>query len=65
VKSLTPLKLAAFGLNVAIAFYLLYGKRLFGVRGGIAGELSARARDVGWDALDRTAPSTKGGEAPA
>ena len=55
-KSLSPLKLVAFGLNVAIAVYLLYGKRLFGVRGGIAGELSARARDVGWAALERTAP---------
>ena len=65
VKSLTPLKLAAFALNVTIAFYLLYGKRLFGVRGGIAGELSARARDVGWEALERTAPSPQGGEAPA
>ncbi len=65
-KGLTPLKLAAFGVNVAIAVYLLYGKRLFGVRGGIAGELQARARDVGWDALERTAPlALQRGEAPA
>jgi uncharacterized membrane protein (DUF2068 family) len=64
-KSLSPLKLVAFGLNVAIAVYLLYGKRLFGVRGGIAGELSSRARDVGWAALERTAPSAQSSEAPA
>ncbi|HLY94487.1 MAG TPA: DUF2127 domain-containing protein [Gaiellaceae bacterium] len=62
----SPLKYAAFGVNVAIALYLLYGKRLFGVRGGIAGELEARAREVGWEALERTAPSAaQRGEAPA
>jgi uncharacterized membrane protein (DUF2068 family) len=64
-RSLSPLKLVAFGLNVAIAVYLLYGKRLFGVRGGIEGELSSRARDVGWAALERTAPSAQSGQAPA
>ena len=66
VRGLSPLKLVAFGVNVAIAVYLLYGKRLFGVRGGMAGELAARARDVGWEALERTAPSAvQRGEAPA
>jgi uncharacterized membrane protein (DUF2068 family) len=64
-KNVSPLKIAAFGVNVAIALYLLYGKRLFGVRGGMAGELSARARDVGWEALERTAPSPQSGEAAA
>ena len=61
----TPLKYVAFGVNVAIAVYLLYGKRLFGVRGGIAGEQRARARDVGWEALERTAPSAQRGETAA
>ena len=61
----SPLKYVAFGVNVAIALYLLYGKRLFGVRGGMAEELEARARDVGWDALERTAPSaTQRSESP-
>ncbi|HET8894673.1 MAG TPA: DUF2127 domain-containing protein [Gaiellaceae bacterium] len=61
----SPLKYIAFGVNVAIAVYLLYGKRLFGVRGGIAGERRARARDVGWDALERTAPSAQRGQTAA
>jgi len=61
-KNASPLKYVAFGVNVAIALYLLYGKRLFGVRGGMAGELSARARDVGWEALERTAPLAQSSE---
>jgi hypothetical protein len=47
-----------------IAGYLLYAKRLFGLRGGGAAEEAARAWDTGWAALERTAPSSTG-EAPA
>ena len=36
--TVSPFKLVAFCLNVAIAVYLLYAKRLFGVRGGGAAE---------------------------
>jgi hypothetical protein len=43
-------------INVAIALYLLLAKRLFGLRGGAAAEEEIRQRDVGWEALDRTAP---------
>jgi uncharacterized membrane protein (DUF2068 family) len=55
-KSVSPLKAIALLINVAIAVYLLHSKRLFGLRGGGAAEARERARDVGWEALERTAP---------
>jgi uncharacterized membrane protein (DUF2068 family) len=54
--TVSPFKLVAFFLNVAIAVYLLFAKRLFGVRGGGAAEQRERRHDVGWEALERTAP---------
>ncbi len=55
-KTVSPFKVVALVINLAIAFYLLYAKRLFGVRGGGAAEARERAHDVGWEALERTAP---------
>jgi uncharacterized membrane protein (DUF2068 family) len=55
-KSLSPLKVIALVVNLAIVVYLLYAKRLFGLRGGAAAEEARRERDVGWPALERTAP---------
>jgi uncharacterized membrane protein (DUF2068 family) len=52
----TPFKVIAFILNVAVVVYLLYAKRLFGLRGGAAAEEELRARDVGWGALEASAP---------
>jgi hypothetical protein len=46
----------ALVINLVIAVYLLYAKRLFGLRGGGAEEERERARDQGWSALERTAP---------
>jgi len=57
IKSLSPLKFIALGVNLAIVAYLLYAKRLFGIRGGGAAEEALRERDVGWQALERTAPT--------
>jgi uncharacterized membrane protein (DUF2068 family) len=54
--SVTPFKVVAFILNVAVVAYLLYAKRLFGLRGGVAAEHAARERDVGWGALEASAP---------
>lgn len=51
------LKLATFAINVAIVVYLIYAKRLFGVRGGGRADELARAEDQGWEALIRTAPA--------
>src|SRR5581483_2181142 len=53
---LTAFKVVALVVNVAVAIYLLLAKRLFGLRGGGAAERAARERDVGWAALERSAP---------
>ncbi len=55
-KTVSPFKVVAIVVNVAIAVYLLRAKRLFGFRGGAAAETEERARDLGWKALERTAP---------
>jgi uncharacterized membrane protein (DUF2068 family) len=56
VTRLSPLKILTFLINVAVVVYLLYAKRLFGIRGGARAEEEIRAADVGWGALERTAP---------
>jgi uncharacterized membrane protein (DUF2068 family) len=55
-KSISVVKILAFVVNVAIVIYLLYAKRLFGLRGGGKAEEALRERDVGWEALERSAP---------
>jgi uncharacterized membrane protein (DUF2068 family) len=52
----TPFKVIAFIVNLAIVVYLLFAKRLFGVRGGARAEEAIREADMGWQALERTAP---------
>jgi uncharacterized membrane protein (DUF2068 family) len=59
-RAVSPFKVAAFVVNIVIAVYLLLGKRLFGLRGGGAAEERERERDVGWEALERTAPGRQG-----
>jgi uncharacterized membrane protein (DUF2068 family) len=56
----TPFKILAFIVNVAVVVYLLYAKRLFGLRGGVASDQAEAARDLGWPALERTAPPMPG-----
>ena len=51
------LKVIALVINLAVVAYLLYAKRLFGLRGGAAAEEAARNADAGWDALRRTTPA--------
>jgi uncharacterized membrane protein (DUF2068 family) len=58
--TVTAFKVLALAINLAIAIYLLLAKRLFGARGGAAADEEERRRDLGWDALERTAP----GQAP-
>jgi uncharacterized membrane protein (DUF2068 family) len=52
----TPFKILAFILNIAVVAYLLYAKRLFGLRGGAAADEALAERDVGWPALEAGAP---------
>lgn len=54
----SPLKIVALIVNLAIAAYLLIAHRLFGLRGGRRAYRAERDRDAGWPALERTAPGT-------
>lgn len=58
---LSPFKLFAFVLNVAVVVYLLLAKRLFGLRGGAAAEHALREADVGWAALEAAGPRAVAG----
>jgi uncharacterized membrane protein (DUF2068 family) len=55
-RTVSPFKVTALLINLAIVVYLVSAKRLFGIRGGAAAERAGRERDVGWPALERTAP---------
>jgi hypothetical protein len=46
-------------VNLAILAYLIWTKRLFGVRGGIAALERELAEDVDWDDLGQRAPLTE------
>jgi len=58
----TVLKVIGFLINLAVVIYLLFRKRLFGLRGGRAAEAAERTRDAGWPAIER---ATIGTPAPA
>jgi uncharacterized membrane protein (DUF2068 family) len=62
-KTVTALKVLTLIINVAIVVYLLFAKRLFGLRGGGRAEQAERERDAGWAALERATPVPSG--APA
>jgi uncharacterized membrane protein (DUF2068 family) len=53
----SPFKIIALIVNIAIVVYLLMAKRLFGLRGGAAAEEALRERDVGLQALERAMPA--------
>jgi uncharacterized membrane protein (DUF2068 family) len=50
----TVFKVLAFIINLAVVIYLLFAKRLFGVRGGVAANEAEAERDRGWAALEQT-----------
>jgi len=50
------LKIITLIINIAVVVYLLYAKRLFGLRGGSRAEHEERQRDSGWEALERATP---------
>lgn len=54
--SVSPLKVLTLAINSAVVVYLLVAKRLFGLRGGGRAEAAERARDVGWETLERVLP---------
>ncbi len=54
---ITVTKVITLVINLAVVIYLLYAKRLFGVRGGGRAEAAEHDRDTGWQALERTLPA--------
>jgi uncharacterized membrane protein (DUF2068 family) len=50
------LKVVAFVVNLLVVLYLLYAKRLFGVRGGHAVVIEQRNRLSGWQAIEEAQP---------
>ena len=52
----SALKIIGFLINLAIVIYLLFAKRLFGLRGGGAAEEAKRASDMSWEAIERATP---------
>jgi uncharacterized membrane protein (DUF2068 family) len=57
---LSPFRIVALVINLAIAVYLLLAKRLFGLRGGAAAETAERQRDSGFAAFMELAPEAFG-----
>jgi uncharacterized membrane protein (DUF2068 family) len=55
-KSVSWLKALTLVLNLAVAAYLLFAKRLFGLRGGGRAEQAEYDADVGWPAIERSTP---------
>jgi uncharacterized membrane protein (DUF2068 family) len=53
----SPLKVITLIVNVAVVAYLLWAKRLFGIRGGVRAEHEERMRDSGWQALESVLPT--------
>ena len=65
-KSVTALKVLTLVINLAIVAYLLFSKRLFGLRGGGRAERADYDADVGWPAIERATPQPfPAGPAPA
>ncbi|KNB53599.1 DUF2127 domain-containing protein [Streptomyces caatingaensis] len=52
----SALKVCTLLINLAVVGYLLFAKRLFGLRGGGRAEEAVRERDNGWQALERVYP---------
>jgi uncharacterized membrane protein (DUF2068 family) len=50
------LKIIGFIINLAVAIYLIWAKRLFGLRGGGAVDERRREADVSWEAIERGLP---------
>jgi uncharacterized membrane protein (DUF2068 family) len=57
ITKLSPFKIVAFVVNVAVVVYLLVAKRLFGFNGGHAAEEALIERDMGWPAIEHATPA--------
>jgi hypothetical protein len=61
----TALKVIGFLINLAVVVYLLFAKRLFGLRGGGAADERERARGMSWETIERATPPFTTQPAPA
>jgi uncharacterized membrane protein (DUF2068 family) len=59
----SALKIVGFLINLAVVIYLLFAKRLFGLRGGGKVDEELRARDTSWEAIERATPPGVAGPA--
>ena len=57
-KGISAFKVIAFVINILVLVYLLYAKRLFGLRGGYAAERARREATSGWAAFDAAEVAT-------
>jgi uncharacterized membrane protein (DUF2068 family) len=55
-ERVSALKIIGFLINLAVVVYLIYAKRLFGLRGGGAADEAEREQDSSWEAVERTTP---------
>ena len=65
MHSATVLKVIGFVINVVVVVYLLWRKRLFGLRGGGAADEAERAHDMGWEAVERATLAIPGAQRDA
>ena len=65
LHTVSALKVLTLVINLAVVGYLLFAKRLFGLRGGGPAEQREREQDSGWAALERTLPAAHGSAVPA
>ncbi|HEY0932645.1 MAG TPA: DUF2127 domain-containing protein, partial [Trebonia sp.] len=57
IKGVSALKVLTLVINVLIAAYLLFSKRLFGVHGGGKTERAEHDADTGWAPIERATPA--------
>lgn len=60
----TPLRIIGFLINLAVVVYLVWAKRLFGLRGGGKADEELRSREMGWEVLERTTPEALRAQEP-
>ena len=53
---ISALKIIGFLINLAVVIYLIWAKRLFGLRGGGMVDERRRAADTSWEAIERATP---------
>ncbi len=58
-SKISVFKVIALVINLLVVVYLLFGKRLFGIRGGGRAEAAEIQRDTGWQALESVLPPSR------